>query len=300
MMKATDMRKTLSKSDTPRTEVARAGARRRSGAFRADRSVRASDRQHASTRESTYAKKSLGQNFLKHAQTAERIAAAAPLTNESVVLEVGPGTGKLTRALLARAKKVVAVEADERMLAVLQEAFAPELDSGKLELFYADIRTFDVEGLPKGYQVVANIPYYLTGELIRRLLTARNQPSALTLLVQKEVAERIARSAKESLLSLSVKAYGEPRYRFTVPRGAFSPAPKVDSGVIVVNKISHGRFKNGEEEARFFSLIHAGFAHKRKQLAKNFQEAGLTVSGFPERIRAEDVSLEKWLELARQ
>jgi len=246
------------------------------------------------------AKKSLGQNFLKYAQTAERIAAAAPITNESVVLEVGPGTGKLTRALLTRAQKVVAVEADERLLAGLRDTFAPELESRKLELIHADIRTFALEQLPKGYQVVANIPYYLTGELIRRLLTAQNQPSALTLLVQKEVAERIVRSKKESLLSLSVKAYGEPEYRFTVPRGAFSPAPKVDSAVIVVRKISRARFKNSEEEARFFTLIHAGFAHKRKQLAKNFHEAGLSVSGLPERIRAEDVPFSEWLKRAKQ
>lgn len=246
------------------------------------------------------AKKSLGQNFLKHAQVAERIAAAAPLTSESVVLEVGPGTGKLTHALLARVHKVIAVEADERMLTVLGETFPEELTRGKLELFHADIRTFPLDTLPAGYQVVANIPYYLTGELIRYFLTARRQPAALTLLVQKEVAERIARSKKESLLSLSVKAYGEPQYAFTVSRGAFSPTPKVDSAVLLIKNVSRQRFVSAQEEGRFFALLHAGFGHKRKQLAKNLKEAGLTVPSLPEKIRAEDLSVDDWFALVRQ
>lgn len=271
---------------------------RRSGALRGRSSFTLPARPNAG-RSGVSAKKSLGQNFLKHDQTAERIALAAPLTSESVVLEVGPGTGKLTRALLARAKKVIAVETDERMIPLLRETFPQELAHGQLELLHADIRSFPLETLPKGYQVVANIPYYLTGELVRQLLTAPNQPSALTLLVQKEVAERIARAKKESLLSLSVKAFGEPLYAFTVQRGAFSPAPKVDSAVLVIQRISRGRFASEAEEARFFALLHAGFGHKRKQLAKNLKDAGFSLHRLPEKIRAEDLSFEDWLSLAR-
>jgi len=131
-------------------------------------------------------------------------------------------------------------------------------------------------------------------------LESEQQPSAMTLLVQKEVAERIARIKKESLLSLSVKAYGEPKYEFTVPRGAFRPAPKVDSAVISVRNISRDNFSSREEEQRFFALIHAGFAHKRKFVRKNLADAGFTSDAIPEKARAEDLHLSDWLSLSRR
>src|SRR5438105_2737961 len=109
------------------------------------------------------AKQSLGQNFLMHQATADRIANAAGLSPESIVLEIGPGTGMLTRALLARARRVIAVEADAELIPALADAFAPDIDVGKLELIQADIRSFDFSSLPEGYVVVANIPYYITG-----------------------------------------------------------------------------------------------------------------------------------------
>jgi 16S rRNA (adenine1518-N6/adenine1519-N6)-dimethyltransferase len=117
----------------------------------------------------------------------------------------------------------------------------------------------------------------------------------MTLLVQKEVAERIARSKKESILSLSVKAYGTPKYEFTVKRGAFNPAPKVDSAVLTIRDISRKNFVTKSEEEKFFALVHAGFAHKRKFVRKNLVEAGLSVGDIPEKSRAEDLSLEVWL-----
>lgn len=244
------------------------------------------------------AKKSLGQNFLMHARIAERIAKASPMCPDDTVLEIGPGTGMLTRELLPRAKKVIAVEADDRLFEELCETFASEISDGKLELFHDDIRTFDISRLPRGFALVANIPYYITGEIFRMFLTADNQPSSMTLLVQKEVAERIARSKKESLVSLSIKAYGTPEYAFTVPRGAFNPAPKVDSAVLVIRDISRRQFQSREEETRFFELLHAGFAHKRKFLANNLKEAGIVPANLPEKIRAEDVPLATWLALA--
>ncbi|MDB5244487.1 MAG: hypothetical protein JWN18_357, partial [Parcubacteria group bacterium] len=204
-------------------------------------------------------KKSLGQNFLMHARIAERIALTAKLNPEQIAFEVGPGTGMITRELLKVAKHVIALEADFELYEKLQESFKEEITSGMLELVHGDIRTFDIDSLPKGYAVVANIPYYITGEIFKLFLTARNQPSTMTLLVQKEVAERIARSKKESILSLSIKVYGKPKLEFTVPRGAFIPAPKVDSAVLTIRDISRSQFKNREEEERFFALIHAGF-----------------------------------------
>lgn len=246
-----------------------------------------------------YAKKSLGQNFLMHARIAERIANAAKLTPKSVVFEIGPGTGMLTRELLKQAKKVIALEADHELFEKLQGDFASEIATHRLELLSGDIRTFDIATLPKGYALAANIPYYLTGEIFRMFLEAENQPSSMTLLVQKEVAERVARSKKESILSLSVKAFGVPKYEFTVPRGAFRPAPKVDSAVLTVRAISRKNFKSKAAEERFFTLLHAGFAHKRKFVRKNLIEVGLDAGSIPEKARAEDLPLEMWIGLSQ-
>lgn len=253
-----------------------------------------------------HAKKSLGQNFLMHARIAERIALSAGITNASVVFEIGPGTGMLTRELLKLAGKVIAIEADHELFEKLQSDFAAEIADGRLELVSGDIRTFDIATLPKGYALVANIPYYLTGEIFRMFLTARNQPTSMTLLVQKEVAERVARSKKESILSLSVKAYGTPKCEFTVPRGAFVPSPKVDSAVLTIRDISRKNFKTEAEEKLFFSLLHAGFAHKRKFVRNNLADfAGASLlqrlpqGNIPEKARAEDLSLPVWLALSR-
>lgn len=253
------------------------------------------------------AKKSLGQNFLMHAKTAERIADAVSISPEDTVVEIGPGTGMLTKPLLARAKKVIAIEADVELAQQLHETFSEEIAAGKLELITHDIRTFDLSTLPAGYRVVANIPYYITGEIIRSFLEATPQPQSMTLLVQKEVAERVARSKKESLLSLSVKVFGTPKYAFTVSRGSFVPAPNVDSAVLTIKNISRDNFTNAAEEATFFSFIHAGFAHKRKLLVRNLEavfplekaRAALISANISEKARAEDLSLTQWLTLIK-
>ncbi|MDO8407729.1 MAG: rRNA adenine dimethyltransferase family protein [bacterium] len=226
------------------------------------------------------------------------------------VLEVGPGKGMLTRALLDAGARVIAVEADAALVEGLQTRFAHEIAEGHLELIHGDIRTVGYQKFLTtvtnfGYRVVANIPYYITGEIIRLFLESEHQPRSMTLLVQKEVAERIARAKKETLLSLSVKAYGEPHYEFTVPRGAFVPAPKVDSAVLSIRDISRKHFASSADEERFFALIHAGFAHKRKYLRGNLAAAGLPVpaglpsAGVPEKARAEDLALADWLALVR-
>lgn len=252
----------------------------------------------------TRAKKSLGQNFLMHARIAERIADAAGITQDDVVLEIGPGTGMLTSPLLARAKKVIAVEADRELAEGLREKFGEEIKNGKLELTVGDIREFNPDSR-ENYSIVANIPYYITGEIIRMFLSANHKPSSMTLLVQKEVAERIARSKKESLLSIAVKTYGTPKYLFTVPRGAFVPAPSVDSAVLTITGITMP-FASAREEVRFFEVLRAGFAHKRKLLAGNLtaiaaKEAvaeAFVKAGVPEKARAEDLPLPIWRLLA--
>jgi 16S rRNA (adenine1518-N6/adenine1519-N6)-dimethyltransferase len=244
------------------------------------------------------AKKSLGQHFLMHARIAERIANTAGITADTCVFEIGPGTGVLTRELLKKSNHVIALEADAELFAELQKDFAQDIETKHLTLIKGDIRKFDLNTLPKKYMIVANIPYYLTGEILRQCLEANNQPSCMTLLVQKEVAARIAREKKESLLSLSIKAYGIPTYEFTVPKGAFRPAPKVDSAVLSVRNISREGFSSQAQEKRFFELLHAGFAHKRKFLRNNLAEKGFPGEGIPPKARAEDILLPVWLALS--
>lgn len=253
------------------------------------------------------AKKSLGQNFLMHARIAERIADAAGVGPNDTVLEIGPGTGMLTAPLLARVKKVVAIEADAALVPALKEKFAADIARGKLELTRGDVRALDPSSIAGPYKIVANIPYYITGEIIRSFLEAAHKPESMTLLVQKEVAERIARDKKGSLLSVSVKAFGEPKYCFTVPRGAFKPAPNVDSAVLHIGDIRADAFASKEEEELFFAVARAGFAHKRKLLAGNLEAvaprekaaAALARAGIAPNARAEDVSVEGWRMLAR-
>lgn len=253
-----------------------------------------------------FAKKSLGQNFLMHRQTAERIVGAAGVPAGSLVLEIGPGTGMLTRELLQAGYRVLAIEADNTLAPELEETFSEEIAGGVLTVVHGDIRNFDTRTVTEPYHIVANIPYYITGEIIRQFLTAPNQPRSMTLLVQKEVAERVAREKKGSLLSLSIKAFGTPTYAFTVPRGAFRPAPKVDSAVLVISDIGRNGFASGEEE-RFFAVLRAGFAHKRKRLLKNLEEywpkeavrEAAKAATVSEDARAEELSLAAWRALAR-
>lgn len=256
-------------------------------------------------------KKSLGQHFLNNARVPERMVESGEVTAGDVVVEVGPGTGALTEVLLARGARVIALEADSRALRTLSERFESALAEGRLTLIHGDVRTFDfskeVPALEDGgYKVIANIPYYLSGMLFRLFLEARVQPSLIVFLVQKEVAERIARDAKESLLSLSVKVYGEPQYVLTVKRGNFTPQPKVDSAIIAVRHISRKNLEN-IDTTTFFRVLHAGFGSKRKQLLGNLtsllpREKLLPIFstlGIKPDVRGEDLSLDIWLSLTR-
>lgn len=252
-------------------------------------------------------KKSLGQNFLTSDYVPKKMCDAAELVAGETVLEIGPGTGMLTRELLTRGVRVVAVEADPRAITVLEDIFATEISNTQLTLHHLDARTLDPSSLglaDHSYKVVANIPYYLSGFLLRTLLESTNQPAAIIFLIQKELAERIARDPKESLLSLSVKAFGTPTYICTIKRGHFQPPPKVDSAIIAITDISRAHF-TAITPVDFFTTLHIGFGQKRKQLAHNLAgqysaetvRDALTELNLPITTRAEDVSIDNWLSL---
>ena len=248
----------------------------------------------------------MGQHFLTNVHFAAKLTEAVGVRTGETILEVGPGKGALTRELLKRGP-VIAIEKDGALVGALQKTFADDISSGNLRVVPEDIRNISPEtlGLQK-YVVAANIPYYITGEIIRQFLTASVQPRAMALLVQKEVTERIlARDKKESILSLSVKVYGAPRIVAKVGRGNFSPPPSVDSAVLLISDISRSRFANIDEEL-FFKVVRAGFSSKRKFLASNLSvfgkdavAAAFASCGIPEKSRAEDIALEQWLELSR-
>jgi 16S rRNA (adenine1518-N6/adenine1519-N6)-dimethyltransferase len=253
-------------------------------------------------------KKSLGQHFLTSDIVPGWMCDAAEIASNDKVIEIGPGTGILTRELIKRGAQVIALEADLRAIEVLQETFANELTSGQLTLIHQDVRTLDVTHLPvtdRQFKVVANIPYYLSGMLFRTFLESPVQPTTLVYLVQKEVAKRIttgiSRGEKESLLSLSVKAYGTPEYVRTVSKGHFNPPPKIDSAIIAVRNINRDLFTDITED-QFFKVLHLAFGNKRKQLAGNLSKDfdretvthTLSTLELPVSVRAEDVPLKMW------
>jgi 16S rRNA (adenine1518-N6/adenine1519-N6)-dimethyltransferase len=260
-------------------------------------------------------KQSLGQNFLYDEGLLARIVAAAELSPDDAVLEIGPGLGALTRQLAQAAGRVVAVELDDRLLPILRYELEP---FSNVELVHGDVLRFDPAGWFDGpFVVVANVPYYITGAILRHLLDGRPRPSRLVLTVQREVAERLAaRPPDMSLLAVSVQYYGRVKVIGAVKAGAFWPRPEVDSAIVRIDvedlnagfltgrgageKGSRGE---GEEDAAFFRVVRAGFSEKRKQLKNNLRHLGpsdeaiaaaLERAGIDGRRRAETLTVEEW------
>jgi 16S rRNA (adenine1518-N6/adenine1519-N6)-dimethyltransferase len=316
------------------------------------------------------AKKSLGQNFLKSELALKKIIEAGEIKRGDIILEIGPGKGALTSKLLEKLSegspcsdcsgKIIAVEKDRELFEFLKIKFSKEIAEKKLILLEDDILKFKTdEELSKflsgprfsgslsqpdhaknlkalRYKIIANIPYNITGAILKKFLTEKLQPERMILMVQHEVAKRIVASdKKESILSISVKAYGEPKMIMKVPARYFSPAPKVDSAIIAITNISRKNFfpplldkegvgggnsknhhlvptkigalllnkeENGIAEEKFWEIVKAGFAHKRKKLSSNLkniilcQRPSLTALGNK---RAEDLTLEDWILLAK-
>ena len=251
-------------------------------------------------------KKSLGQHWLKDPEILADIAEAAELTGDDVVLEIGPGLGTLTSRLLARANSVIAVEFDADLARKLPGQFPGK----KLTVVNQDILQFDLNQLPKSYKVVANVPYYITSKIVEKLMTAENKPSIAALLVQKEVAERIAAEAGNmSVLSVSVKIFAEAELDIEVPRQFFTPPPKVDSQVVVL-RTCNSPLITSEDQRDFFRIVKAGFSAKRKKLRsslsgglgidKSVAEELLKNAGISPDARAEDLAIEDWKRLLKE
>ncbi len=246
------------------------------------------------------AKKHFGQHFLSNRTILQTMIDAAGISKKDVVLEVGPGLGSLTELLAKHAKRVVAIEKDRDLIPILQEKFKNDKN---VEIIEGDALNLPKPLLRKKgktfngrYKIVANIPYYITGHFLRLFLeNPRLRPSCMVLMVQKEVADRIvAKDKKESLLSMSVKSFGEPKIIRIVPRGAFNPPPGVDSAILKIKDISDGWFKkNNIKPDVFFETMRKAFQNKRKMIKKSLKN----VAKIPKTIetkRPEELSLENW------
>jgi 16S rRNA (adenine1518-N6/adenine1519-N6)-dimethyltransferase len=258
------------------------------------------------------AKKSLGQHFLKDNNVIRKMVNIEDLKGKNV-LEIGPGKGILTKALLEAKSKVTAIELDERVIDFLKSEFCSYDD--RISIIHGDILNMDIDSLFQGekYVVVSNIPYYITGLILSLFLDSKHKPESMILLVQKEVAERVvARDGKESILSMAVKAYGIPELSFLVKRGCFEPAPNVDSAVLHIRNIrsieENPKNISKISQESFLKCIKTGFSHKRKILYANLcniytretVEKVWNKLELNRNIRAEDVNIDIWFKIASE
>jgi len=255
-----------------------------------------------------FPKKSLGQNFLHDPNLLEKIAEIADLTPQTTVLEVGPGTGNLTRVLAQQAGRVIAVEIDDRLMMLLEREFA---DHPRVKLALADILEVNLRELvgDDPYIVVANLPYYITSAILRYFLEASHKPMRLVVTVQYEVAERlVAEPGDMSLLAVSAQFYGHPQIMLRLNPAVFWPRPEVDSAVVRLDVYDQPPIAVPGEK-QFFRIVRAGFGQKRKQL-RNSISAGLHLdksqadqlliqAGVDPQRRAETLSLDEWAAITR-
>lgn len=245
-------------------------------------------------------KRSLGQNFLSDETLLRKIIGAADVQPTDHLLEVGPGVGMMTELMAQSAEKVVAVELDTRLMPILHH----QLDHlPNVQLIHGDILEQAIDKLfDRPYKVIANVPYYITGGILRHLLTSHPQPSCVVMTVQKEVAERLTAPIGElSLLAISVQFFGKTRLVGKISAGAFWPRPEIDSAII---RIDRQPTTVVVDEKLFFRVVKAGFSQKRKQLKNNLHaldlsadqiKEGLAAAGLAPEQRAETVPLANWL-----
>lgn len=252
-----------------------------------------------------YPKKSLGQNFLSNPRILDKIVNAAEIKKDDIIVEVGPGTGNLTKLLSHKAGRIIAIEKDRRIIDELRSIFS----NSNVEIFEGDALKFNPKdmGLRTGsYKIVANIPYYITSNFIRQALEIWPRPKLIVLTIQKEVSQRIiAKPPHMNLLALSVQYYAEPKIISYISKGNFYPAPKVDSAII---KLITREKQLTTDSEKLFKIIKAGFASKRKQLSGNLSKhlkiskervlEIFNVLNLKETVRAENLNLDDWIKIA--
>ena len=256
-------------------------------------------------------KKALGQHWLHDTDVLSDMVEIAEIKEGDMVLEIGPGLGTLTEFILHNQANVIAVEYDKELFEYLKKESAnlfPK-DAKRLEIVNEDILSFDLTSLHANYKVVANIPYYLTSNLVRVLSETTNPPTSVTLLIQKEVAERIAAGPGDmSLLSISSQMYFEPELGPIVPAELFTPPPKIDSQIINLKRRQRPLY--GEIDSRLlFRIVKAGFSNRRKtllnslsgglHLSKDDTRSLLESAGINPGTRPQDLSLDDWLRLVK-
>ncbi len=252
-----------------------------------------------------------GQHFLLDEDVLKNICRQAAVKKTDLVLEVGPGLGALTKYLIEQAGQVVAWEIEQKFRAPLEKLAAV---AGNLDIYWQDILALKAVDWQKilaqkkfnQYKVVANIPYYLTGRLINKLILLDPPPVSITLLIQKEVAQRICDQKKNSLLSLAVAFYGQARLVALVPRSSFYPPPEVDSAILQISALHH--WSDDVDEKKTWQLIRRGFAGKRKKLVNNLANDPILTKEkilncldqleLDRNIRAENLTVKNWLALA--
>ena len=249
-----------------------------------------------------------GQNFCVDSGIIQEMVKTAQVSKKDTVLEVGPGFGFLTTELVKRAGKVIAVELDRKLVKVLRQL---EKASDNLEVVEGDIlkiKDLKIKRL-KDYKIVANLPYSITSAFLKKFLTSENKPKSMTLLIQKEVAERIcAKPGQMSLLSISVQLYSQPKIIKIVSSKSFEPVPKVESAILQIDRISEFPYKSQVLEKEFWQVIRAGFCSKRKtlenNLASSFHQSKeeireiLKKCGLKPMVRAQELSISNWVKLA--
>ena len=269
-----------------------------------------------------YPSKRLGQNFLVDKSVLKKIIKTANLTKKDIILEIGPGIGTLTRELAHKAKRVIAVEKDPKMTAILKETLK---EFKNIEIIQGDILKIQETRykIQDTYKIVANLPFYIAAPVIRKFLQLNNQPRVLVLMVQKEVAQRIcaspakifasqklgrARPPKMNLLAVSVQFYAKPEIISYVSKKSFWPEPKVDSAIIKISKIKNQKSKIATDI--FFKVVKAGFSQPRQMLINNLAKKleiekekikeVLKKNKISPSQRAETLAIKDWVQIAKE
>jgi 16S rRNA (adenine1518-N6/adenine1519-N6)-dimethyltransferase len=248
----------------------------------------------------------LGQNFLINDEVLKELLDNAEIKKTDVVVEIGPGLGTLTKELAAKAGKVIAIEKDKKFVKLLRKYFRREKN---VEIVEQDILRFNFENIDGEYKIVANIPYYLTSHLLQMLMTLKNKPKRMVLMMQKEVGERVtAKPGSLSVLGISVQIFADAKVVSFVPKENFWPKPEVDSCIVVIEP--KNKYPEIAHQTLFFRILKIAFAGKRKQIHNSLAN-GLGLgkeqifellkdAGIDPSVRPQDVRIEQWIELYKR